>query len=519
MANQLTQRADMARGNILKGMQGFMALHRQTLEADFAERSRREAERTRLEIASARASGVLGNGRLATMRDAQASDLFNPSGLFLGALDKRLLFYNGDAPLLTYARTGTGKGRDFILPNLAHVRNRSLIVIDVKDGENCFASFDHRSRTLGQRCIYLNPFNLLGLVNTRVNPLRTLIDIIASGKHIDTEADEIAHILLPSSPKSKDGDWVGKGARRMLSIRMEYLAIFEPELCTLSGLWRFVNSSKADMDMAFAMMATCGLPGLEGKAEALRATVKDAPKQFEAYKSDCIEALHPFEPGKSLDSATAGHDFDFKILKHEPTTVYLMTPSEKLAVAAPWISLIVSHVIETVAREPGPVQTTFLLDEFPMLPPSPSIAKTLRLYRGKGLQLWFFSQGRYSLEERWSREAVKEFEDMAAIFNTSAVEDPGLMGDIEKWSGNRTVLMHGVNRSGGTVESAGANLGESRRAVLQSEDIRAIGAGLQIIRVAGLSHLLVCERVHFDDVNPWKRQLRDVRDLHRGCEA
>src|SRR3546814_14274278 len=115
-----------------------------------------------------------------------------------------------------------------------------------------------------------------------------------------------------------------------------------------------------------------------------------------------------------------------------------------------------------------------------MLPPAPSSTKTHRLYRGKGLQLWILSQGRYSLEERWSREAVKEFEDMAAIFNTSAVEDPDLMGDIEKWSGNRTVLMHGVNRSGGTVESAGANHGEARRAVLQSEDIRGIGVGWQI---------------------------------------
>src|SRR3546814_15726723 len=105
---------------------------------------------------------------------------------------------------------------------------------------------------------------------------------------------------------------------------------------------------------------------------------------------------------------------------------------------------------------------------------------------------------------------------MAAIFNTSAVEDPDLMGDIEKWSGNRTVLMHGVNRSGGTVESAGANLGEARRAVLQSEDIRGIGVGWQIIRVSGLRHVLVCERVNFDDVDPGKDQLCEVRTLHQG---
>src|SRR3546814_13340434 len=115
-------------------------------------------------------------------------------------------------------------------------------------------------------------------------------------------------------------------------------------------------------------------------------------------------------------------------------------------------------MIETVAREVGPVHTTFLLDEFPMLPPSPSITKTLRLYRGKGLQLWIFSQGRYSLEERWSREAVKEFEAMAAIFNTSDVDDPDLMGDIEKWSGTRTVLLHGAHRNVDTSDVAGAQI-------------------------------------------------------------
>src|SRR3546814_1026816 len=55
--------AKMRGGNFMKGMQGFMALHQRTVEADFAAASRREAERMRIEIASAQASGVLGNGR------------------------------------------------------------------------------------------------------------------------------------------------------------------------------------------------------------------------------------------------------------------------------------------------------------------------------------------------------------------------------------------------------------------------------------------------------------------------
>lgn len=252
------------------------------------------------------------------------------------------------------------------------------------------------------------------------------------------------------------------------------------------------------------------------RAGALRATFMDAPKQFEAYKADAIEALEAFEPGKTLDRATAAHDFDFARLKHEPHTVYLITPSERLGVIAPWISLIVNYAIEAIARERGPLTTTFILDEFPQLPPAPAIMKALRLYAGRGVQLWFFSQGRYSMEARWSKEAVKEIEDQASIFTMTGVEDPDLMRDVEKWSGNRTIVTHGQNVGGGAVESSGRNRGESRRAVLQSEDIRAIGAGKQIIKVAGLPTLIACDRVPFYTVDPWKDQIRDVREMHKG---
>src|SRR3546814_1807297 len=80
----------------------------------------------------------------------------------------------------------------------------------------------------------------------------------------------------------KDGDWVGKGARRLLAVRMEYLAHFEPELCALSGLWRFVNSSQDEMEIGFAMMATCGLSGLEGKAESLRARSEEHTSELQS---------------------------------------------------------------------------------------------------------------------------------------------------------------------------------------------------------------------------------------------
>lgn len=463
-------------------------------------------------------SGQLGDGHLAEASEIERAGLFDASGLFLGAHKGQMLFFGGDGQLLTYARTGSGKGRDLILPNLAHVRDRSLVVVDVKDGENCYASIKHRSETLGQNCITLNPFDLLDLSNTRINPLHVLVDIVADGGEIDTQAEEIAQILLPPNPCDGENGWVRKGANRLLAMRMEYLAYMEPQNCTLGNLWRFVNASDDDFASNFQLMVSCGIEGIARRAAALGATYADAPKQFEAYKSDAIEALSAFEIGKTLDRTTAVHDFDFARLKHEPTTVYLVAPSEKLGVIAPWISMIVNYAVETIARERGPLRTCFMLDEFPQLPPAPAIMKALRLYRGKGIQLWFFSQGRYSMEGRWSRDAVKEFEDQAAIFTMTGIEDPALMRDVERWSGNRTLVTRGQNVGGGAIESAGTNRGESRRPVLQTEDIRAIGNGKQIIKLAGLPQLIVCDTLPFYSVEPWKSQIGDVRELH-GCSS
>jgi type IV secretion system protein VirD4 len=500
----------MGGGHFMKGMQGFMALHRQTLEADYAEASRLEAARMERRIETARASGRLGNGRLADIADLERRGHFKTDGIFLGGFQGRLLFYNGDAPLLSYAMTGSGKGRDLILPNLAHLRDRSLFVLDQKDGENAFASAAHRT-TLGAGCIFLNPCGLHGFPNTRINPLQLLVNIVKSGGRIDTEAVEAAQILLPTIHNDPNS-WVRSGAVRMVATRAEYLAHFEPECCTLSNIWRFVNADAEQMNIDFAMMRTCGIEATERKSAAIHDTAGNAPKQFEAYKSDAIDALSPFEPGKVLADATDGHEFDFSVFKHKPTTAFLMMPSEKNAAA--YMSLIVNYVIETIARERGPIRTTLILDEFPQLNRANSVLKALQVYRGKGIQPWIFSQGRFSMEERWPRNIIKEFEDQSAVMTMKYVRDPDLLRDVELWSGNTTILMPGVSHSGGIVNSAGANLGEAKRPVLQSEDI--IGRPELLIRFADLPHIVRADSVPFYAVDPWHTQIGDVRNLHRG---
>ena len=508
----------MRGGRFGTGMNMFMSVHRQTLEADHAARARERARAMEEAMRRATPSDALGHGRLATLADVDASGLFNNDGIFLGGLDGRLLFYRGDAPIMTIARTGAGKGRDLILPNLAHLRDRSLIVCDPKDGENAFVSAAHRRDTLGHKVVFLNPFGINGdqFPDTKINPFNLLVNIVRSGARIDSEASEIAHILIPRPVKSGGEEWVRSGALRLTATVLEYLAIFDSENCTPSRLWSFANSSGFDLGAQFAMMETCGVPSIEGRAASFNLVRADAPKQWEAYKSALADALEPFAPDGALANATSANEFDLRRLKREFVTVYLIVPSRKLAASASWIALQINNAIETIADERGPVRTSFILDEFAQLPPIEAVTKATRLYRSKGIQLWFFAQSRYSIRERYPEVLAREFEEQAGVVTMRAIGESDLIRDLELLSGNRTILNRGVSHNGGTVETAAANLGESKRSVLQAEDILSLGLTKQIIKVATMPHLIVSDCVPFLAVDPWKNQIGDVRALHRG---
>jgi type IV secretion system protein VirD4 len=70
----------------------------------------------------------------------------------------RAVIYDGDAPLLTCAPTGAGKGRGLLIPNLLSYPG-SVIVMDIK-GE-LFQVTSRRRRKMGNQIIALDPWHLV----------------------------------------------------------------------------------------------------------------------------------------------------------------------------------------------------------------------------------------------------------------------------------------------------------------------------------------------------------------------
>lgn len=482
----------------------------------FAQAARQRAalvERWHLEQG---ASGKLGDARLGTLADAEAAGLFDPAGLFLGALSGVPLYLNSDGHNLVYARTGAGKGISSVQPNLAH-NGGSMFVIDVKDGELHYSTAEHRAENLGHDVITLDPWGISGSPQARVCPLARLARIGSTGGRIDDEADEIALILLPKA-KGDTGDnaWVRKGARRLLAARMKHLAYAAPGELSLTALWRFVNATDDQMLGELSAMMEGEQEDVAGMAASMLAAFNQAPKQFEAYRSDAIDALASFSPGGALAAATSANEVDFGEMKRRPMTVYLTVPSQKIGIAASWLGMILNHAIEQVAGSSGSNKVRFLLDEIAQLPPVPAVTKALRLYRGRGVLLSMYCQGRFSLHDAgWKPEVVKEIEDQASCIQMWGVEDPSLIRDIELWSGNATIVQVQPSHSGGEVASGSFGRSEVKRPVLQAEDIRKIGEGGQIVKLPGYP-LFAATRVPYWKVTPWKTHIRDVRDLHEG---
>lgn len=477
------------------------------------ENARRRALEVQYFMAQAKPSGALGDGRLANEIDINNAELFSGQGLVIGGFNGKIMTYKGDGSLITFLRAGGGKNTSFIFPNLAYVTSRSLVIMDIKEGENAYSSAEFRAEKLGNKCIYLNPFGLHALPNTKINPFQRLIDLYNAGKAIDSEYEEIAEIIIPTPKTKSSNSWVYSGAQQIIAWILNYLLIDDDANLNLGWIWRFANSGGQELANYFSFMKVSGDETVASRAHRYDDMALNAPKEWAAYISEIAKAISNFKPNTSLEVSTRINEFDFADLKKEPHTVYVILPASKIEACAKWLGLNANHIIESVAAASGEIRTTIILDELPQYY-APAIPKALRLYRGRGINLWMFSQSRQSLYDRWSKELVSEFEDQAAVSIYKNVTEPQVLKDLEYWSGNKTILNRNLGHNAGVSQAGSSGLNETKRNVLQAEDILSLNRDQHIVRVSNMPRLIVADTIPYYEVPEWKAAIKDVREMH-----
>ncbi len=322
--------------------------------------------------------------------------------------DFQAVTYDGDAPLLTCAPTGAGKGRSVLLPTLL-THEGPVICVDIK-GENYQVS-SRRRREMGQQVAVLDPFHVMAECSDRLNPFDLLT---LPRSDIDSDAEMLASLLAVGNQNSAEPYW-NTTANGLISGLIAHIASYPPKERHLGQLRAWLYHD--DMDMAIAKI-------LDDNAVKSRM----ARDQFVAYLAaphqqtrPCIRSMacsyvSPLGSEQVVDTLRASSFRLQDVFDGKPLTVYIVFPPDKLESHKALLRLYVGTLMTTITRRTTmPRQRTlFLLDECAQLGSLDVLRQAITLLRGSGMQTWTFWQDLSQLRQNYRN-------DWQTIVNNSGV--------------------------------------------------------------------------------------------------
>lgn len=419
--------------------------------------------------------------------------------------------YVGDRHVVTVGPNGTGKSRRLLLPNLHDLTGWSIVVVDPK-GDLAAMTHKHRAAN-GSRVVFLNPFDVQGLGSIGFNPIAAL----------DPESDEFPDDAMGLAEaiirvEGKDPHF-GQSAQDLICALIMYVRLALPN-ATLADVRTLLGQGNKDLRetilaetfeyggktingmIATAIIKNC--PELEAKASRFGDAGPDN-REISSVISVALTQTRWLD-SRPVKADLAKDDFDFGILKEEPTTIYLILPARRLGTHSTWLRLVITSILQPLmkdTRKPK-VPVLLMLDEFAQLGHLPVIEQNMALMRGYGVKLWAvfqdFAQAEAIYEDRW-----QSFLGNAGVLQAFAPQDTVTSDALSERTGQTTA----VPLNAGAV-GEDPRMGRSQIAVplMLPQDFRNMDDGFSVI----LSHKvqgLVCA------YSPYPTELEYMKEI---CE-
>jgi type IV secretion system protein VirD4 len=317
--------------------------------------------------------------------------------------------YPGNAGhLVTVAPTGSGKGRDVLIPALLDesMRDLSCLVVDPK-GQLASVTGPEAAR-MGKRVIMLNPFSIwpecIGPGAERFNGLEHLCDFAGAYNPLAT-LDPASDAFVPDAEafaqaiiyQEHEGDHWTDSARELVTGLILYAAVYgdwaeknlawvrsiicnRPRLFALAAKF-FVNDETVGLSEVNEFI--CQKLGRFGEPEA-----KDN-KEIGSIISTAVTQTSFMGNGAISKNLKAG-SFLFRELRQRPTVIYLILPGRRLKTCSRWFRLIVGAALNELMDEQKTrgLPCLLLLDEFAQLGPMKAIEDAFGIARDYALTLW-----------------------------------------------------------------------------------------------------------------------------------
>ncbi len=446
-----------------------------------------------------RPAALHGSARFATEREIKAAGLRSSQGLLLGRKDGTMLCFGGSEHVLVYAPTRSGKGVGYVIPNLLNWPD-SVVVLDVKK-ENWDRSAGFRAAH-GQDVYLFDPFDESGRT-ARYNPLgyvrNDTVDLY----------DDLQRIAVMLFPTESRGDPFWFEAARSAFVAIGGYVAETPGLALTIGEILHQLSAAHDLKAHF---------------EKIIAARKSGPSPLSRY---CITALNDFLAASEntmnsvrktvtarlglwlnprIDAATATNDFDLRLLRQRPMTVYLGVTPDNLDRMAPLLNLFFQQVIDLNTRE-LPEQNPklnrkvlLLLDEFPALGNVNVLAKSVAFLAGYGIRLLTVIQSPAQLRAVYGIDTAKNIMTNHAVEVVFAPKEQDVANELSERFGYDTVK--GRSRSGPkglAMRATSETISEFRRALMLPQELKLLAKSKAIILATGIPPIIADKIVYFQD--------------------
>ena len=322
--------------------------------------------------------------------------------------DTQSVTYEGDAPLLTCASTGSGKGRGLLIPNLLSYPG-PVIVMDIK-GE-LFQVTSRRRTEMGQQIVVLDPFHLVTERSGSLNPLDLLTLPRAD---IDSDAEMLASLLAVGNEFAKDPFW-NTTANGLIAGLIAHIANYPPNERHLGQLRGWLYHK--DMEMTIAMMLDNDAIKSRMARDQLIAYLCAPHEQTRpCIRTMACSYMNALGSEQVVQTLRASSFRLQDVYDGKPLSIYIVIPPEKLeshkALLRLWVGTLLTAVTRrtTMPRQ----RTLFLLDECAQLGSLSILRQAITLLRGSGLQTWTFWQDLSQLRQCYPN-------DWQTIVNNSGV--------------------------------------------------------------------------------------------------
>jgi len=439
-----------------------------------------------------------GKANFASEREIAAAGLRAQQGLLLGRKNGRLLCFGGSEHVLVYAPTRTGKGVGYVIPNLLNWPD-SVVVLDVKK-ENWDKSAGFRSAH-GQEVHLFDPLDENGRT-ARYNPLAY---VRSEPMDLYDDLQRIAVMLFPAESRG-DPFWF-EAARSAFVAIGGYVAETPGLPFTIGEILRQFSSHdlKKQFDKIIEARKSGPSPLSRHCVTALNDFLAASENTLNSVRKTVTARLGLWLNPR-IDAATAENDFDLRLLRQRPISIYLGVTPDNLDRLSPLLNLFFQQAVDLNTRE-LPEQNPklkrkllLLLDEFAALGNVQVLAKSVAFLAGFNVRLLTVIQSPAQLRAIYGPDLAKNIITNHAVEVVFAPKEQDIANELSERFGYDTVKAVSVSGPKGLAARATSEtVSEHRRALMLPQELKALPKSKAILLLAGAPPIVAEKIVYYKD--------------------